>query len=107
MNDCFYGVNEKCLNYDNRCFYVDFLYKNKIIEFYGDYFHGNPKMYEYSQIIGSKYKKTTVAEKWKYDNDREEILKKNGYDVLIVWENDYKQNKKIIIEKCKKWIKNL
>lgn len=29
------------------------------------------------------------------------------YDVLIIWESDYKNNKNEIKNKCIKWIKNL
>jgi hypothetical protein len=51
LNDkCYYGKNEKIVQFydsDNKyfCFYVDFTYKNKIIEFYGDAIHGNPLIY--------------------------------------------------------------
>jgi len=109
-NECFYGTNEKALTfYEEKLyiFYADFLYKNKIIEFYGDYFHGNPKLYEDDCVIGSRHKRFTVKEKNEMDKKRETILTKNGYNVLVVWENDYKNNKKEIIETCKKWIKNL
>jgi len=107
--DSFYGKNEKCLifNEDKKyAFYVDFIYNNKIIEFYGDYFHANPKIYNENKIIGSKYKHITAKEKWKNDKQREDILIKNGYEILIIWESDYKSDKKTIIEKCKEWIKN-
>jgi len=109
--DAFYGKNEKCLTLykdENKyIIYPDFLYENKIIEFYGDYFHGNPDFYDKDDIIGTRYKNYKVGDKWEYDKNRQNILKDNGYDVLIIWENDYKKHKKEIIEKCKKWIKNL
>ena len=109
ITECLYGKNEKCLTFNDDkkyAFYVDFIYKNKIIEFYGDYFHANPKLYDEYKIIGSKYKHITAKNKWEYDKNREEILIKNGYEVLIIWESDYKSDKKIIIKKCKEWIKN-
>ena len=108
--DCYYGKKEKCLSFREDklyIYYVDFLYGKKIIEFYGDYFHGNPNIYNENDIIGSKYKHFLVSDKWKQDENRIDILKKNGYEILIIWEKDFKENKKIIIEKCKNWIKNL
>jgi len=107
---CYYGKNEKCISFkDDKLYtyYVDFLYENKVIEFYGDYYHGNPNKYKEDDIIGSKYKKSLVGDKWKQDEIRINMLKNNGYDVLIIWEKEFKENKKIIIEKCKNWIKNL
>jgi len=64
-------------------------------------------MYNENDIIGSKYKNYKVSDKWKNDKERINIIKNNGYDVLIIWENDYKNDKEKITEMCKKWIKNL
>ena len=47
-----------------------------------------------------------VKDKWKDDKKRIELIKELGYNVLIIWGNDYKKDKKRI-EICKKWIKNL
>lgn len=109
--ECFYGENEKIIQFYNDekyfCFYVDFMYKNKIIEFYGDYFHANPKLYKFNKIIGSKYKFNTAEKIWERDKLREELIINRGYDILIIWEKDYKDNKEEIKNKCIKWIKNL
>ena len=113
LNDkCYYGKNEKIVQFydsDNKyfCFYVDFTYKNKIIEFYGDYYHANPKIYEKEKIIGSKYSCHKAEDIWKIDFDRVKLIKEKGFEVLIVWESDYKNNKEEIKNKCIKWIKNL
>lgn len=109
---CYYGKNEKIIQfYDSSnkyfCFYVDFTYKNKIIEFYGDYYHANPKIYEKDKIVGSKYSCHKAEDIWKIDLDRIKLIKEKGFDVLIVWESDYKNNKEKIKNKCIKWIKNL
>jgi len=109
---CYFGKEEKIIQfYDNDgkyfCFYVDFLCDNKIIEFYGDYYHANPNLYEANKIVGSKYKFFTAGEIWERDFKRIKIIEEKGYDVLIVWENEYKKNKEEIKNKCIKWIKNL
>ena len=109
--DCFYGKNEKIIQFyaDEKyfCFYADFMCENKIIEFYGDYFHGNPEVYNKDKIIGSKYKHFSAEDAWKKDSDRINLIKNQGYDILIIWENDYKKDKEKIKNKCVEWIKNL
>ena len=101
---CYYGKEEKIIQfYDDNgkyfCFYVDFSCNNKIIEFYGDYFHGNPDLYKLDKIIGSKYKHFTAEEIWKRDRERIQLIKDRGYDILIIWENEYKKNKEEIKNK--------
>ena len=112
INDvCLYGKKEKIINFYKNdeyfCYYVDFFYNNKIIEFYGDYYHGNPKMFKEGTIVASRYKKNKIENIWKYDEQRINNIKELGYDILIIWEQDYKRNKKEIKNKCLKWIKNL
>jgi len=58
---------------------------NKIIEYYGDYWHCNPKYYEKDYY--NKSTKMTASELWDRDREREERLVEGGYDVKIVWEN--------------------
>ena len=109
--ECFFGKNEKIIQFytdkNYFCFYADFMCENKIIEFYGDYFHGNPELYNKNKIIGSKYKHFSAEDAWKKDSDRINLIKNQGYDILIIWENDYKKDKEKIKNKCVEWIKNL
>lgn len=109
---CYFGKNERIIQFYDEdgkyfCFYIDFIYGNRIIEFYGDYYHANPKLYKSDKIIGSKYKYYKAEEVWKRDFDRIELIKNRGFEILIVWENDYKKNKENIKNKCIEWIKNL
>jgi G:T-mismatch repair DNA endonuclease (very short patch repair protein) len=107
---CYYGKEEQTIQFYEgekySCFYVDFKINNKIIEFYGDYWHGNPILYKYDDIVGGIYKHSKVEDIWKRDKERIEKIKGNGYDILIIWEYDYKKNKEDIKNKCIKWIKN-
>ena len=109
---CYFGKDEKIVQFYNDdgkyfCFYVDFVCKNKIIEFYGDYFHGNPKLYKSDKIVGSKYKHYKVEDIWKRDSERVNLIEKKGFEILVIWENDYKKDKEKIKNKCIEWIKNL
>lgn len=85
----------------NKYIYVDFidLNQNKVIEFFGDYYHANPIKTTADTVI-AKCKKT-AAEIWETDKKRINALKNDfNIDTLIIWENDYKQNPIECIEKC-------
>lgn len=80
-----------------RCSY-DFTYNHKIIEFNGDFWHMNPSKYNADYF--NKRTKKLASEKWESDKQKIELAKSNDYDVLTIWERDYKQYKKQVIEKC-------
>jgi very-short-patch-repair endonuclease len=75
--------------------------KKIVIEFNGDAYHCNPKIWkkdQYSTLI-----KMTAGEKWKKDIARYAILRKFGYKVIVVWESNWKASK----ETCLKLIKEI
>ena len=72
--------------------YPDFIMGKKIIEFNGDYWHKNPKIYSESD--------EGVKDTWEYDKNRLSELKSLGYDVLVVWEMDYKNNPNDVVSTC-------
>ena len=43
---------------------------------------------------------------WEKDKIRINSIEKEGYKVLIIWENDYNKNKKESIQKCIDFLKN-
>ncbi len=61
---------------------------NTIYEFYGDYWHGNPKKYE-SEIF-NKSTNTTFGELYKKTMKREELIRNAGYNLITKWELDFK-----------------
>lgn len=76
----------------------DFCVENRIIEFNGDYWHCNPKIY--SSTFYNKNMKKTAEEKWKLDVDKIKFAKDRGYEVMVVWENDLKMNPEKTIIEC-------
>ena len=54
------------------------MFKNKIIEFQGDYWHCNPKLYKGN--FYNKVKQKTASEIWKYDKEKAECAKKYNYN---------------------------
>lgn len=87
---------EQCILGRNGYMFADFLYDNKkIIEFNGDYWHKNPKIYvedDESRL------------KWKQDSERQSELERLGYEVLVVWEKDFHDNKQEVIHRCLKFL---
>jgi very-short-patch-repair endonuclease len=77
----------------------------KIIEFNGDKFHGNPEIYE-SSDIPLKFLGITAGEIWNNDKNKINKAKNNGYSVLIIWESEYLKNKENTILKCINFIEN-
>lgn len=97
----FYGKTERSIRLESSVIKVDCLKESqkKIIEFYGDYWHGNPRKFKETDTI--KYKRTMlVSEKWDYDRKRIQDLRNLGYEVLIIWEMDYNENKEEAINLC-------
>jgi len=61
---------------------------NTIYEFNGDFWHGNPKLYKpddttyFGVTYGNLYQKTVK---------REELIKSLGYNLVVMWEYDWKK----------------
>ena len=85
---------------------ADFLYEKKIIEFQGDIYHGNPKLFNENDKPNPFKKNLTCKELWIDDENRKKYLESLGYSVLVIWENDYKKNSDLVIQRCKTWILN-
>lgn len=85
--------------------FPDILINNNIlIECYGDYWHCNPSFY--NEDYYHKQIRKTAKEIWENDDERIKSLINNGYNVIIIWENDYK-TKKITLNKIKNKINEI
>ncbi len=75
---------------NGRYFFADFEFDNCFVELYGDYWHGNPKIYGPEAVIGD-YK--IAKDKWKADEERiKEIEEATNKKVIIIWESEFKDN---------------
>lgn len=72
----------------------------KIIEFNGDIYHANPKMFEKDECPHPYRKETLASEIWKLDEDKKNVALLEGYVVLVVWEGEYKDDNLYILNKC-------
>lgn len=93
-------VNEQQL-LKSYCLYPDIVYKNKIIELNGDFFHANPNMYKSTDFI---FKNITAQNIWDKESIRLKLFKNKGYDILIIWESEYMKDKNTIIDKCYRFL---
>lgn len=86
--------------------FIDVLSK-KIIEYNGDMFHANPKKYKKTDTPHPYRKNKTSVEIWESDKKKLDVAKNNGYDVLVIWDSEFRWgNKEKIIKKCLKFLKN-
>jgi len=79
---------QKTLKINNKTIYVDAFYNNIVYEFNGDFWHGNPKKYKQDKI--NKISKKTFGELYNNTVKKEQSLKDAGYEVVSIWESDWK-----------------
>lgn len=90
----------------SKCFYIDYVLFNKVIEFNGDYFHANPNIYNETNYIAKSGCGKTVKDIWEYDKNRLDAISKAGYKVKVVWESDYHKNPEKVIDECVEFLKS-
>ncbi len=84
---------ELCLTDSDKNYFYDFCFNNKIIEFNGDYWHANPILFSEKEILtfpGDT--KKSAKDLHDYDKIKKEVANNNGYELLTIWEYDYKKN---------------
>ena len=84
---------------NNRYNYYDFVIPSLkfCIEFNGNYWHANPELYEANHIFSYWDNKMTAQEVWNKDKLKYDILINEGFNVNIIWEKNYRDNKEKII----------
>lgn len=82
---------QKIIKINNQIFKVDGFdpTTNTIYEFYGDYWHGNPQIYnpnDYNSISGQTFGNLYIK-----TINRESKLKQAGFKIVSMWEYDFKR----------------
>ena len=70
------------------------------IEFNGDYWHMNPKLYSESDYNSNIH--MTAKQKWEYDELKINECQKMGIELIVVWEHDWvhdKEQVKVFLQK--------
>ncbi len=62
---------------------------NTVFEFYGDIWHGNPRLYKPHEICCPLMKDKTADNLYNRTKYKEEKIKKLGYNLITIWESDY------------------
>jgi hypothetical protein len=101
-----YGVYSKT---HKRFFKYDFVcIEHKLcIEFHGDHYHGNPKIYRPDDILKGRGQAGITAKKaWEKDKIKQNVIYiERGYDTIVVWESDYRTNPIQIFQKIQNAIR--
>lgn len=63
---------------------------NIIYEYYGDFWHGNPKIYDVNAMCSAT--KLTFGEMYNHTMKREEALMKAGYKLITIWEHEWQKH---------------
>lgn len=113
ISNVLYDTLEMYMSYDDngktKFYYFDFTIDNKIIEFNGDIYHGNPAIYEATNRPMTQLKQPrnpTAQELWDYDAKKTELAISRGYEVLVIWEKDVKDDLINEINRCKSFMLN-
>lgn len=82
------------IKYEDKWIFPDFKFKNFIIEYNGNFWHADPNKFKADDIV---HHNITAKEIWKRDDFRRTVFEKQGYIVIEVWADDYKENKEKIL----------
>jgi len=70
-------------------------------------YHANPKKYKKDDKPHPYRKTKTSSEIWESDKNKLTTAENNGYEVLVIWDSEYRWgNKEKVIKKCLKFLKN-
>jgi hypothetical protein len=111
-NNVKYATNdsELVIRNDEKNYYYDFtdMDRKKIIEYNGDQYHANPLKYEPNSYPHPyrKEKGYTAEDIWKYDLYKKSKAIEKGYEYLIIWDSEYKQDKEKVIQSCIDFLTN-
>lgn len=104
----FFTLNKEFYIYDEMkksVFAYDFKYKDKIIEFNGDYYHCNPELYHKEYY--NKRKDMKAQEIWDFDKYKLEHAFNKGYQTLVIWEQDFIKDPEKTLKKCINFLNKL
>ena len=70
--------------------------KNTILEYHGDYYHGNPEFYNLEEL--NKRTKTTYGELYENTLQKQRFCEDSGYNYISIWESEWFRFKNSIIK---------
>jgi len=87
-----------------KYYFYDFAisHQKKCIEFNGNYYHMNPELYKIDEF--NKRRNLTSKEIYNLDEIKNDFIISLGFDILVIWEKDYKSDIEKTLQKCLKFI---
>ncbi|ASV44136.1 hypothetical protein PBI_SCTP2_121 [Salicola phage SCTP-2] len=64
---------------------------NTVYQFHGDYWHGNPDVYDQNRTHG--HRNVTYRELYENTKRIDNEIEGYGYNLVIMWENDYRRQR--------------
>lgn len=94
------------LSNHQRSFFFDVavLEKKKLIEFNGDFWHANPKAYKPDHLLSFGRFKAKAEDLWVRDAKKIAEARKQGFEVLTVWESDFYKDPQTEVDRCLSWL---
>jgi len=94
-------TNDTTNNVSIKRWNVDVLFHTQklIVEFFGDYWHMNPTKYSKERVHNLMNK--TAEFLWARDNRKIKELESLGYEVVVVWESDWNNEKEQQLKRIK------
>lgn len=102
-----YSIKTKqfCVYGNGKANFYDIVHNKRAIEFHGDYWHCNPKMYDANFV--HPHIQMLAEDKWEADRRKIELLKeKTNIDTLVVWESEFAKDPENTVRRCAEWIRN-
>lgn len=87
-----YAIKYRCEDGKDRWKSYDAKIGNLLIEVNGDYWHANPNKYDENAEFIFPKSKVTAKDIWDLDKYKKQIAEQHGYDVLTIWESEFKEN---------------
>lgn len=100
-----YGKNEKLFTFKDGWYRADGFIesKNFIIQFYGDYYHANPRFYKGNDVFDFFGKVFTAQQIWNKDILRQnKLIKQYGVKIFKIWQFDYKNDYENVLNNIRK-----
>jgi len=76
----------------------------KLIEINGDFWHANPKFYDKNEVLNFPGGARVAKDIWKREIIKKWLAKKQGYDILTIWEDEINSNFDRVKEKIAHFI---
>lgn len=86
------------INSKDRWYVYDIRFKNRLIEFDGDFWHMNPEQFDANYV--HPVSKLKASDKWAIDSRKTSRAIEAGFELHRVWESHYNKDKEQVIQEC-------